>query len=60
MALHHRVPIVCIVGLVNCLKRLHNFCLAEAELLVFNEALSRRLSVDVQHMLESRNGYVGL
>jgi hypothetical protein len=40
MALHHRIFIACIVGLVNCLAPLHNFCLAEAELLNFNETLS--------------------
>ncbi len=60
MALHHRIPITCIVGLVNCLARLHNFCSAEAEQPDFNEILSRQLSVDVQHILESRNGYAGL
>jgi hypothetical protein len=60
MALHHRIPIACIVGLVYCLACLHNFCLAEAEWLDFNETLSRQLSGYVQHMLESRNGYVGL
>ena len=60
MALHHRISIACIVGLVNFLAHLHNICLAEAEWLNFNETLSRQLSVDVQHMLKSRKGYASL
>jgi hypothetical protein len=60
MPLHHSIAIVCIVGLVNCLARLQTFCIFEAEHLNFNETLSQQLSIDVQHMMESRNGYVGL
>ena len=60
MALHHSISLAQIVGLVNCLARLHNFCISEAERLNFDERLVQRLSVDVQHMMESSDGYVGL
>jgi hypothetical protein len=58
MAFHHSMSISRIVGLVNCLARLHNFCCSETDRLKYNEALSGRLSIDVQHMMENRNGYV--
>ena len=59
-ALHSSISVARIVGLVNCLARLHNFCISEAERLNNNENLHRRLLFDVQHMMESNNGYIGL
>ena len=58
MALHHSLTISRIVALVNCLARLHNFYFAETKRLNYHETLGQRLSTDVQHMMESRNGYV--
>jgi hypothetical protein len=40
MALHHSISLALIVGLVNCLARLHNFCISEAERLKFDERLA--------------------
>jgi hypothetical protein len=55
MALHHSISIPRIVGLVNCLARLHNFCISETDRLGMHCALNmrQRLSIDTQHMIES-------
>ena len=58
MALHHSLTKSRIVALVNCLARLHNFCFAETKRLNYHETLGQQLSTDVQHMMDSRNGYV--
>ncbi len=63
MALHHSISIPRIVALVNCLARLHNFCISETERLGGRRNrinLRRRLAVDVQHMMESSSGHVTL
>jgi hypothetical protein len=62
-ALHASISIPRIVALVNCLARLHNFCISETERLGGRRNrinLRRRLAVDVQHMMESSSGHVTL
>lgn len=62
MALHHSISIPRIVGLVNCLARLHNFCISETVRLGMssNINLHQRLSIDTQYMMENSTGHVGL
>ena len=59
-AIPHTISLTRIVGLVNTLARLHNFCIDEADRLNNKEQLVNRLSVDVQHMVENEDGYVEL
>ncbi|KAL7425726.1 hypothetical protein ACHAXH_000202 [Discostella pseudostelligera] len=59
-ALHHSISLARIVGLVNCLAWLHNFCISETERLNKKVNLRQRLPIDVQHMMESSTGYIGL
>jgi hypothetical protein len=63
MALHSSISLPRIVGLVNCLARLHNFCISETDRLNMNGrtiSLRQRLAIDVQHMMESSTGYITL
>ncbi len=61
-ALHHSISITRIVGLVNCLARLHNFCISETDRLSLKRQINlrQRLAIDVQYMMESSTGYIGL
>jgi len=61
-ALHHSISIPRIVGLINCLARLHYFCISETARLGMNSELNlrQRLSIDTQYMIESSTGHVGL
>jgi hypothetical protein len=60
-ALHHSISISRIVGLVNCLARLHNFCISETDRLSMNHRINlrQRLAMDVQYMMEASSGYIG-
>ena len=63
MALHYSISLPRIVGLVNCLARVHNFCISECDRLGMNNNrlnLRHRLPIDDQHMMESSTGYIGL
>jgi hypothetical protein len=62
MALHHSISIPRIVALVNCLARLHNFCISETERLGTYRRINlrQRLPIDVQYMMESSTGHVAL
>ena len=59
-AIPHTISLTRIVGLVNTLARLHNFCIDEADRLKNKEQLVNRLSVDMQYMVENEDGYVEL
>ena len=62
MALHYSISIPRIVGLVNCLARLHNFCILETDRLgrrMQRINLRQRLAIDVQYMMETSGGYIG-
>ena len=59
-AIPHTISLTRIVGLVNTLAQLHNFCIDEADRLKNKEQLVNRLSVDMQYMVENEDGYVEL
>ena len=59
-AIPHTISLTRIVGLVNALARLHNFCISESDRHSNRENLRNRLSVDVQYMMENEDGYVEL
>jgi hypothetical protein len=62
MALHYSISLPRIVGLVNCLARLHNYCISETDRLSAMQQINlrQRLAIDVQYMMESNSGYIGL
>jgi hypothetical protein len=61
MPLHHFISIPRKVGLVNCLARLHNFCISETDHLSTKRRINlcQRLASDVQYLMEASSVYIG-
>ena len=54
------ITIVRTVAMVNCLARLHNFCIDEADRLGEVSRVEEQLPLDLENMINSLNGYVPL
>jgi hypothetical protein len=54
------ITIVQTVAIVNCLARLHNFCIDEADRLGEVSWVEEKLPLDVENMINNPDGYVPL
>ncbi len=54
------ITIVQTVAIVNCLARLHNFCIDEADSLGEVSWVEEQLPLDVENMINNPDGYVPL
>jgi hypothetical protein len=54
MAMPKGLGIARIIALVNCLAKLHNFCIME------NELIAQELNIDTQHIINNEEGFVAM
>ena len=54
------ITIVRTVAMVNCLARLHNFCIDEADRLGEVSRVEEQLPLDLENMINNPDGYVPL
>ncbi len=56
----NNITIVWTVAMVNCLARLHNFCIDEADRLGEVSRVEEQLPLDLENMINNTDGYAPL